>query len=101
MMALLKPWLKSFNLYAIVGLVVLGGAIVSGIYLKGARDNERKHALATMAVNSKIVSARAYDESEISTEAAKAAKTDAEVRAAVRQSLILTEETAALLALVK
>jgi hypothetical protein len=97
MIALLSPWLKSINLYAIVGLIVIGGVVAQGLVMKGERNERRKHALETMAVNTKIVSVRAYDEAELAAEAAKAAKTDAEVKAALRQSLILTEETAHLL----
>lgn len=94
-------WLRSLNLYAVIALVALGGTIVTGIYMAGARNERNKVIAETMTLNTKIIEARAEDRAAIAADAARAAKTDAEVKAAVRQKLILTKETARLLASVK
>lgn len=94
-------WLKSLNLYLAVGLVALGGAIVSGIYIKGARDNQRKWVLEMAERNKPLVRLSAQDTAEVPANDKAGEETAAVVAGAISQSCLATEETARLVARVK
>jgi hypothetical protein len=89
------------NIIALGALVVLGGLIVSGIYMAGVRHEQRKWALEMADRNKDLAEQRGKDEAEIAAgdKAGKAA--DAVVAGAVSQSCVLTEQTAKLLASVR
>lgn len=101
MMSLLSPWLKSINLYATVALIALGGAIVSGLYIKGYRDAQRKWALEMADKNKEIAKQAGKDEAEVSANDKAGEVADAVVAGAVAQTCVLTDQTAKLLASVK
>jgi hypothetical protein len=92
---------KSLNLYAMLALVVLGGTIVTGIFMAGARHNELRHEAAAAEVNAPIIEQRGKDEAELAAEKAAAERADAAVAGAISQVCPVTEATANLLASVK
>ena len=89
------------NLWLLGVAILLGGAIVSGIYLKGARDEQRKWALEMAERNKELAALSGKDEAEVSAndEAGKVA--DAVVAGAVSQVCPVTADTARLLASVR
>lgn len=89
------------NLWLAGILIVLGGAIVAGIFQAGVRHERNKVSAATAVVNTKLASLNAKDRAELEAEAERAKAIDATVAASVKQSLILTEETAALLSSIR
>lgn len=91
-------WLKSLNLYAMGALFILGAAAVSGIYLKGARDEQRKWALEMAERNKPILEQRGKDEAEVPANDAAGEHTAAVVAGAVKQECVLTPETVRLFA---
>ena len=91
------PWLKSPNLYAVLGIL----AIVVLIFNVGQRHEQRKVESEVAAVNKPVVEQRGKDEAEIAAEKAASAKTDADVVAALTQTCPVTEATAILLAKVR
>jgi hypothetical protein len=89
------------NIIAVVGLVMLGGMIVTGIYTAGQRA-ERNKTVAEMApINTSIVADRGKDEVELAAEAFAAEMRDKVFASAPRQQFILDAETAKLLGSVK
>lgn len=90
-------WLKSINLYAALGLVLVGGLIVTGIFNAGANYNEGKHERATAQTNTLIVEQRGKDEVEMAAEKLAAEMRDKVFASSPRQKLILDEATAKLL----
>ena len=58
-------WLRSLNVYLIVALIALGGAIVSGLYIKGYRDAQRKWALEMADRNKEIAKQAGTDAAEV------------------------------------
>lgn len=94
-------WLKSLNLYLVVGLVALGGAVVSGIYIKGARDEQRKWVLEMAERNKPLVKLSATDEFEVPANDKAGEETAAVVTGAITQQCVITVETARLVSSVK
>jgi hypothetical protein len=89
------------NIIAVVGLVMLGGLIVTGIYTAGQRAERNKTAAEMAPINTSIVADRGKDEAEIASDAKDADKIDAAVKAALNARFILDEDTAKLLGSVK
>lgn len=98
---MILPWLMGKNLYAIVGLIALGGAIVSGLYIKGYRDAQRKWALEMADRNKELAALSGKDEAEIAAEDKAAKATDAAVSGAISQVCVITPETARLMASIR
>jgi hypothetical protein len=93
------------NIIAVVGLVMLGGMIVTGLYTAGQRAERNKQAAEVGKVNTVIVEDRGKDEAEIAASDAEAKKIDAAVakqlELKMNQRFILDEETAKLLGSVR
>lgn len=93
--------MKSLNLYAFIALVGLGGVIVSGIFMAGKKAEKNSVAAEIARVNVPLAEQRGKDEAELASNDAMAKVTDAAVRAELKQTCILTEETVTLLAKLK
>jgi hypothetical protein len=93
------------NIIAVVGLVMLGGMIVTGLYTAGQRAERNKQAAEVAKVNSVIVEDRGKDEAEIAASDKRAQEIDAAVKKELElkanQRFILDEETAKLLGSVR
>jgi hypothetical protein len=93
MITMLLPWLKSPNLWLVAGIL----AMVLVIFSAGQRYEERKTEAEVAAVNVPIAEQRGKDEAEVAAEAAAAKTSDAVVSEAIKQTCVLTAETAKLL----
>jgi hypothetical protein len=85
------------NIIACVALVLLGVTIVFGSIRIGVKMERNKNAAETAATNTIIAEDRGKDEAEIAAAETAAKSTDAAVKGALKQTLILDEETARLL----
>jgi uncharacterized protein DUF2514 len=89
------------NLWLLGVAVVLGGAIVTGIYMAGVRHEQRKWALEMADRNKDLVEQRGTDTAEIAATDKANEQADTVVAGAIGQSCPVTAETARLLAEVR
>jgi hypothetical protein len=89
------------NIIAVVGLVMLGGMIVTGIYTAGQRAERNKTAAEMAPINTSIVADRGKDEAEIAANEKAGSEVDATVKANLKQTFIIEDQTALWLNLVK
>ena len=91
-------WLNATKNIWLAGiLIMLGGAIVAGIFQVGVRHERNKVTAETAGLNTQLAGLKAKDRAEMEVEAEKAKATDASVSASLKQQCLLTEETARLL----